>query len=47
MVLVEKGLFVGAVVEEKTFVVIAGAEVAPQKGQNLVFWLDFAAQDAA
>ena len=43
----EQGLFVGAVVEEKAFVVIAGAEVAPQKGQNLVFWLDFAAQDAA
>jgi len=44
---VEQRLVVGAVINEKSLVLIAGAEVAPQNGEDPVFRFDLAAQDAA
>lgn len=44
---VEDGLLVGAVIEEKGIIYKPGPEVTAQKGENPVFRLDFAAQDAA
>ena len=44
---IKQRLFVGAVIDEEGLVLVAGAEVAPQEGENPVFWLNLAAQDAA
>jgi hypothetical protein len=38
---------VGAVINEKFLVLIAGAEVAPQNGEDPVFRFDLTAEDAA
>jgi hypothetical protein len=38
---------VGPVIQKKGVILIAGAEVAPQKGQHPVFRLNLAAQDPA
>ena len=44
---VKERFVVGAVVDEEGFVLVAGAEVAPQQGQHPVFRLNLAAQHAA
>ena len=44
---IKQRLFVGAVIDEEGLVLVAGAEVAPQEGENPVFRLNLAAQDAA
>ena len=44
---VKQSLVVGAVVNEKLLVLIAGAEVAPQNGEDPIFRFDLASQNAA
>ena len=44
---VKQGFLVGTVVEEESFVLLPGAEVASQQGEYPVFRLDLPAQDAA
>ena len=44
---IQKKFAVGSVIQEKGLVCIPTAEVAPQKRQHAVFWLDFCAQNAA
>ena len=44
---VKQRLVVGAVINEKFLVLIAGAEVAPQNGEDPVFRFDLTAEDAA
>ena len=44
---VEQRLVVGAVINEKLLILVAGAEVAPQNGEDPVFRFDLTAEDAA
>ena len=44
---IEKRLVMGAVIDEKFFILVSGAEMAPQQRQYPVLRLDFPAQNAA
>ena len=44
---VKQRLVVGAVINEKFLVLIAGTEVAPQNGEDPIFRFDLASQNAA
>ena len=44
---IEKRLVVGAVIDEKFFILVSGAEMAPQQRQYPVLRLDLSAQNAA
>ena len=44
---IKKSLFVGAVIDEEGFALIAGTKMAAQQGEDPVFRFDFAAEDSA